>query len=61
MVGITNVPTTVHSNNKATYAEQEEINDLNKELRHLRHELRGNINYDGNKTAMMRQFLPTMD
>ena len=46
MVGITKVPTTVHSNNKATYAELEEINDLNKELRHLRPELRGNMDND---------------
>ena len=43
MVGNTNVPTTVHSSNKATYAEQEEINDLNEDLRHLQHELRGNM------------------
>ena len=43
MVGNTNVSTTVHSNNKATYAEQEEINDLNEDLRHLGHELRGNM------------------
>ena len=39
MVGITNVPTTVHSNNKATYAEQKEINDLNEDLCHLRYGL----------------------
>ena len=43
MVGLTNVPTTVYSNNKAIYAEQEETNDLNEDLRHLRHELRGNM------------------
>ena len=46
MVGITNVPTTVHSNNKATYAGQEEINDSNEELRHARHELKGNMDND---------------
>ena len=46
MVGITNVPTTVHSNNEATYAEQEEINDLNEDLSHLRHKLRGNMDND---------------
>ena len=46
MVGITNIPTTVQSDNKATYTEQEEINDLNEELRILQHELRGNIEDD---------------
>ena len=46
MVGITNVPTTVHSNNEKTYEEQEEINDLNEDLRHLRHELGGNMDDD---------------
>ena len=51
MVGNSNVPTTVHSSNKATYAEQEEINDLNKDLRHLRYELRGNIDDDDNKNS----------
>ena len=35
MVGNTNVPTTIHSSNKATYAEEEEIIDLNEDLRHL--------------------------
>ena len=32
--------------NEATYAEQEEINDLNEELRHLRPEVRGNMDND---------------
>ena len=61
MVGNINIPTTVHSSNKAKYTEQEEINDLNEDLNHLRYELRDNINNDDNKTAMIRQFLPTMD
>ena len=50
MVNITTVSTTAHSNNEATYAGQEEINDLkvrvnnlNEEVRHLQHELRGNM------------------
>ena len=53
MVNITNVSTTAHSNNKATYAGQEEINDLkikvnnlNKEVRYLQHKLRGNMDND---------------
>ena len=46
MVGITTILTTVHSNNKATYAKQEESNDLNEDLRHLPHELRGNMDDD---------------
>ena len=51
MVGNTNVPTIVHSSNKATYAKQEEINDLNGDLCHLRHELRGNMDNDDNKNS----------
>ena len=51
MVGITNVPTTVHSSNEATYTEQDEINDLNEDLRHLRYELKGNINDDDDKNS----------
>ena len=51
MVGNTNVPAKVHSSNKATYAEQEEINDLNEDLHNLRYELRGNINDDDNKNS----------
>ena len=53
MVKITNFSTTAHSNTEATYAGQEEINhlkvrvdDLNEEVRHLWHELRGNMNND---------------
>ena len=46
IVGNTNVPTTVHSNDKATYTEQDEINDLNEDLRHLRYGLGDNINND---------------
>ena len=51
MVGNTNVPITVHSSNEATYTEQEEINDLNEDLRHLRHGLGNNINNDDNKNS----------
>ena len=36
----------LHSNNEATYAEQEEINNLNEELCHLQHEIRGNMDDD---------------
>ena len=43
MVGNTNVPTTVHSSNKATFTEQEEINDLNRILPHLQPDLKGNM------------------
>ena len=46
MVGNTNVPVVVHNSNEATYTEQEEIDNLNEDLRHLRSELRGNINDD---------------
>ena len=51
MVDNTNIPTTVHSSNEATCTEQEEINGLNKDLCHLRYELRGNINDDDNKNS----------
>ena len=53
IVNITNVSTIAHSNYKATYVGQEEINDLkirvnnlNKEVLHLRSELRGNMDND---------------
>ena len=49
MVGNTNVYTTVHSSNKAKYVEQDEINDLNEDLLHLRNGLGDNINDDNNK------------
>ena len=42
MVGNTNVPTMVHNSNEVTYTEQDEINDLNEDLRHLRYELGDN-------------------
>ena len=51
MVGNTNVPTTVHSSNGATYTEQEERNDLNEDLHHLCYELGNNINDDDDKTS----------
>ena len=46
MVGNTNIPAVVHNSNETTYMEQDEINDLNKDLRHLRYGLRDNINDD---------------
>ena len=49
MVGNTNVPTVVKSGNKAAYTEQDEINDLNKDLLHLRNGLGDNINNTNNK------------
>ena len=49
MDGNTNVPTMVHNSNKATYMDQDEINDLNEDLRHLRYGLGDNINDDDNK------------
>ena len=49
MVSNTNVPTMVHSNNKATYTEEDEINDLNKDLLHLRNGLGNNVNDTNNK------------
>ena len=51
MVGNTNVPTMVHNSNKATYTEQDEINDLNEDLRHLRYGLGNNINNDDNQNS----------
>ena len=51
MVDNTNIPTTVHSSNKATYTEQEEINDLNEDLCHLHYGLGNNINDDDNKNS----------
>ena len=56
MVGITNVPTIVQSNNEATYAEQEGINDLNEDLCHLQHELRGEM--DANDYASQGETIP---
>ena len=49
MVGNTNVPTVVKSGNKATYMEQNEINDLNEDLLFLHNELGDNINDANNK------------
>ena len=46
MVGNTNVSTMVHNSNKVTYTEQDEINDLNEDLSHLRYGLGDNINVD---------------
>ena len=44
MIGNSNFHTMVHNSNKATHTEQDEINDLNEDLRHLRYELNNNIN-----------------
>ena len=49
MVGNTNVPTVVESGNKATYTEQDEINDLNEDILHLRNRLGDNINDTNNE------------
>ena len=49
MVGNTNVPTMVHNSNDATYTKKYEINDLNKDLRHLCYRLGDNINDDDHK------------
>ena len=49
MVGNTNVPTMVHNSNKATYTEQDEINDLNEDLLYLHNRLGNNINNANNK------------
>ena len=49
MIGNTNVPTVVESGNKATYMEQDIINDLNIVLLHLRNELGDNINNANNE------------
>ena len=51
MVGNTNVPTMVHNSNKATYTEQDEINDLNGDLRNLRYGLGNNINDGDNENS----------
>ena len=51
MVGNTNDPTTVHSSNKATYTEQDEISHLNEDLRHLRYGLGDYINDDDNENS----------
>ena len=51
MVGKTNVPTMVHNSNKATCTEQDEINNLNEDLRHLRYGLGDNINNDDNENS----------
>ena len=51
MVGNTNVPTIVHNSKAATYTEQDGINDLNGDLRHLRYGLGDNINDDNNKNS----------
>ena len=57
----TNIPTTVHSSNKTIYTEQDEINDLNEALRHLRYELGIISTIMTTKTAIITQLLPTMD
>ena len=49
MVGNTNIPTMVHNSNKATFLEQDKINDLNEDLRHLHYGLGDNINDANNK------------
>ena len=51
MVGNTNVPTMVRNSHEATYTEQDEINDLNKDLLHLRNGLGDNINNANNKNS----------
>ena len=51
MIGNINVHTTVHSSNKATYTEQDGINNLNEDLHHLRYGLGNNINDDDNKKS----------
>ena len=48
MVGDTNAPTVVESGNKATYTEQDEINDLNEDFLHLHNGLGDNINDTNN-------------
>ena len=40
----------IHNSNKLTYTEQDEINDLNKDLLHLRNGQGDNINNVNNKT-----------
>ena len=51
MIGNTNVSTTVHSSNEVTYMEQDEINNLNEDLRHLRYGLGNNNNNDDNENS----------
>ena len=51
MVGNTNVSTIVQNSIKVTYTEQDEINDLTEDLRHLRYGLGDNINDDNNKNS----------
>ena len=45
------IPTTAHNSNKATYTEQDEINDLNENLRHLHYGLGDNNNDDENENS----------
>ena len=45
------IPTMAHNSNKATYTEQDEINDLNEDLRHLHYGLGDNINDDDNEDS----------
>ena len=52
------IPTMAHNSNKATYLEQDEINDLNKDLRHLRYGLGDNINDDDKKNSHNNTNLP---
>ena len=47
----TTISTTAHNSNEAIYTEQDEINDLNEDLRHLRYGLGDNINDDENKNS----------
>ena len=51
MVGNINVSTTIHSSNEAIYTKQDEINDINGDLRHLRYGLGNNFNNDDNKNS----------
>ena len=51
MISNTNVATTVHSSKETTYTEQDEINDLNEDLRHLRYGPGDKINDDDNKNS----------
>ena len=45
------IPTMAHNSNEATYTEQDEIKDLNEDLRHLRYGLGDNINDNDNKNS----------
>ena len=51
MAGNTNVLTMVHNSNEVADMEQDEINDLDEDLRHLRYGLGDNINDDDNKNS----------